>query len=977
MWRTIRCPTSRQLTPCPPPFRTHSWSVFSLLSGFPTPVYVCLHLTRYPRATPPLTPVYPGITHLTDLQYVTNANMSKQQPVEPVGDVVIRYTYPLHSSTLLEEAVQKGTVVVGQLKVYRRWGTGPCFVRSPYFPCDVVINRPQFRGIAMHNDIVAVELLPHDQWSIESAVAADEDEGTAQKMPLSLPDGRRVVRLVATSARDDEKLLPAQYLARQMSAPVTHDWPKGSRPVGRVVHLLSREMDALHVARLCPNVLKPGDAVQSGYGYRFKPYNALLPPMVVHGRDIPPPYHADLPSYLFLLRLKSRGGMLKTFKGDMICATVERVLGNTNSVEANTHAICRTLDTRPETFEDDVEMCVPETLEMPSAAQLVEMGRRDLRQEEFVCTIDPATARDLDDALSVCRTPSGYRVGVHIADVSHFVKPNTPLDDEAKLRSTSTYLVDRVVPMLPRRLCEDYCSLNPSEDKFAFSALFEMNRDAHVVAEWFGPSVIRSRCRLSYEQAQQILDGAPVEVDLEKESAHMGVTTTELSKKVAAAVKLLFEVSSKRRAESLARGRLTIGNSRLGFVFEDMNSKLAPQGFYVSQQIEANWLVEELMLLANARVAEKIVQFLPDSALLRHHLPPEHKKMAALNASVTKRGIAFRGAAAKTLQETLDGARNHPDYYSLCQLMKRSLKRAQYLANKTTENVARSHFALGLPWYTHFTSPIRRYCDVMVHRQLLLALELEQRMQEMGLDLPTAPAADIVAKPGADPFSMETVINPDTLRNRDYCYTLNEVEQIAENCNTTKDNAFRAGEMSIQLFFCLYLQALEKKASLDPRLSREQYTTAVVLNLGEGHLLLCAKEIAQEVEIGLKDTAQSFTVMPVAAQPDNGNNVSRAVGTGEPLADAKTEAHLRRKGGKRNNPQHAKSAPQVPVTLNWGAPPTGGEDVMEAISLFDEVVVRLLVSNHEGMMSLKFIILPPWEREVYYQSGTAIPTSLL
>ncbi|CAD2219027.1 ribonuclease II-like protein [Angomonas deanei] len=595
-------------------------------------------------------------------------------------------------------------------------------------------------------------------------------------------------------------------------------------------------------------------------------------------------------------------------------------------------------------------------------------GRRDLRSEEFVCTIDPETARDLDDALSIRKTKKGtYKVGVHIADVSHFVKPGTALDEEAQQRSTSVYFVDKVVPMLPRRLCEDYCSLNPSEDKLAFSSLFELSEDGTVLEEWFGQSIIRSRCRLSYEQAQEIIDTGATPIDVTRECELSGEGEATLKEKVFKSVQLLYQVASVLRKKSLAKGRLTVPNTRLGFQFEEQDSKLAPKAFFVKSQIHANWLVEEFMLLANCRTAEKVVQYLPEGTMLRRHAPPEKKKLTVLKQSLKECGIILIGGDAKGLQDTLDSAKGHPCYEALSQLLKYSLCRAEYFANDLLETTFRSHFALGFPWYCHFTSPIRRYTDVVSHRQLLLALEVEKRMKESGMELPTVADVDVVRKPGTEAFDVTAVLPVSQLETRDYYYPLYTVEEFAERANEKKENARLAGDESLRMYFCLYVKALEKMRTKNPNIPKELLTTVAVLQLKPASVLLYSAEIATEVQMGLEDTKQRFMPISAVVVPEEGK--TEVDGMAAAAAKAKNFVHTTDANTGDSTTPH--------ILLDWGINPYTKLNVTEKMYAFSEAVASLHVSMHTGKMSLQMVLLPPWEREAYLAGGQKIPTSLV
>lgn len=934
-------------------------------------------------------------------------------------------TYELHSNPDLEAKVREGTVVIAKLHVFQQWSTNLCFARSSLFPCDVVVNRPEERGEALHGDVVAIELLPLSSWQDRAPPQAADDEGAGddnaslddgvtrtQAMPNRLPNGRPIVRVINPDAGASTGRCTMQLrFHREIGGPEKYEWPEGKGPTGRVVAVLHRAVDRYHVGRVPSGVRKsPMEPIRSSYLYRFTLYNPLFPMLVVAGKDIPLPFHDHLEQHLFLLRLKTGpdGDVVRCLGGDMLCAEIQCSLGTTDSITANTAAICSLYHIQSDTFPAEVEALVPDAVDIPATAEgVAALGRRDLRNEEFVCTIDPASARDLDDALSIRRAPNGgYHVGVHIADVSYFVTPGTALDEEARRRLTSTYFVNRVVPMLPRKLSEDHCSLNPNEDKYAFSSLFEIDKEGHVVSEWFGRSVIRSRCRLAYEEAQQIIDGKDVELSLAPEANEgSGVSTSAIKKKVFDSVKLLFELASKRRKESIERGRLTVDTLRLEFLFEGRDSSLPPRGFFVKHRIQANWVVEEFMLLANNRTAEKIVQFLPDGAMLRNHLPVERRKLCALKAALDRHNIPLKGSSAKMLQETLNSIKDNRLYNGVCELFKLSLQAAEYFANDSQADYARSHFALGLPWYTHFTSPIRRYCDVMAHRQLLVAVELEQLMKERGLELPSRPDLDIIRKPGEGVFDFQDAVSIDELHFREYVYPRGEVDLIAEDCNTAKDDARKAGEMSVELFFCVYLQALFQKAKSDPRIRPRQFVAVVIVKLTPGSVQLFAGEIALSVQVGVNDKKQRFIAMKPEkkdagegdegggkdGKPTNkGREKGRAVdGRGREI-DLKAKAAQRRKGGKATMPDHRQAAGRgdggsgsgnanpTTITVGWMRSSEGQpeEMVYEDWSILSELVVELVLSTYRCRTQLDMIVLPPWEREAYLKSGARIPTSL-
>ncbi len=337
-------------------------------------------------------------------------------------------------------------------------------------------------------------------------------------------------------------------------------------------------------------------------------------------------------------------------------------------------------------------------------------GRKDFRKVTTF-TIDPADAKDYDDALSFRRMRNGnYEVGVHIADVSHYVKPGTAIDREAYERGTSVYLVDRTIPMLPEKLCNGVCSLRPNEDKLCFSVLMELDDKAQVLKTWFGKSVINSDTRYSYEEAQEVIDSGAV--------AHPE------HKKTDEAILELHKLASIMRAERYKEGAINFESQEVKFILDE-NSK--PIGVYIKESKEANWLIEEFMLLANKMVAERIGK-LPEQKkgegkkahaktfVYRVHDEPNPEKLNTFVEFVGKLGfkmkVGSRQALAHSYNNLFQTIAGRGEEYMIDTIAIRTMSKAYY----STENIG--HYGLGFRFYTHFTSPIRRYPDLMVHRLL-------------------------------------------------------------------------------------------------------------------------------------------------------------------------------------------------------------------------------------------------------------------
>lgn len=363
----------------------------------------------------------------------------------------------------------------------------------------------------------------------------------------------------------------------------------------------------------------------------------------------------------------------------------------------------------------------PDAVERAAATIPVEITpdeiarRRDFRD---ICTftIDPADAKDFDDALSFRTLESGnFEVGVHIADVTHYVRPGDVLDKEAYERGTSVYLVDRTVPMLPEVLSNNLCSLREGEEKLTFSAVFELNAKAKVIKRWFGRTVIKSNKRFSYEQAQEIIEAAAAGQAVP--DAEQAPQPAVVQPDVTQAVLQLHKLASIMRAKRFAEGSISFERPEMK-VIVDSNGK--PLDVVEKITKEANWLIEEFMLLANREVAHYVTKSLKSKAptfVYRIHETPNEEKIKSLSDFVKNFGYKFTPSKnpreiATELNALMDESKGRPENAAISILALRSMARAEY----STDNVG--HYGLGFDYYTHFTSPIRRYPDMMVHRLL-------------------------------------------------------------------------------------------------------------------------------------------------------------------------------------------------------------------------------------------------------------------
>jgi ribonuclease R len=347
--------------------------------------------------------------------------------------------------------------------------------------------------------------------------------------------------------------------------------------------------------------------------------------------------------------------------------------------------------------------------------------RRDMRNETTF-TIDPKDAKDFDDALSFKVLENGnYEIGIHIADVSHYVEEKTNLEEEAYNRATSVYLVDRVVPMLPEVLSNGVCSLRPNEEKLTFSSIFEINNKAHVVNEWFGRTVIYSDKRFAYEEAQEIIETKGNTIS--EEISITGESYT-VQPEIVTAILTLQELAKKLRKKRLQQGAITFDRVEVKF---NLDENAEPVGVFFKESKDANKLIEEFMLLANRKVAEFIGSKkgveTKNTFIYRVHDEPNLDKLMALQSIVSKFGysnkidLKNKQTTSSSLNKLLEDVHGKGESNMIETLAVRSMSKAVY----TTQNIG--HYGLAFDYYSHFTSPIRRYPDVMTHRLLQHYLE--------------------------------------------------------------------------------------------------------------------------------------------------------------------------------------------------------------------------------------------------------------
>nr|GAT59474.1 cell wall biogenesis protein phosphatase [Mycena chlorophos] len=669
-----------------------------------------------------------------------------------------------------------GKLVVGILRVNKR-NRSDAYVATEVLDADIYICGSKDRNRALEGDIVAVELLDVDEvWGTKK----EKEEKKRKKEENAAYDLKSAAGRKDDKKKDDVEV-EGQGLMLFDDEEVTDD----VKPqfAGHVVAVVERMPGQLFSGTL--GLLRPssaatkekqeaerreregdkGDEPRRGPIERpkivwFKPTDKRVPLIAIPTEQAPPDFVQNSEAYvdkLFVACIKRHPiSSLHPF------GTLVEELGPIGDVEVETSALLKDCNFPTEDFTDNVIKCLPP---IPWTIPEREFEiRKDLRADR-IFSIDPETAKDLDDALSIKLNEDGtYDVGVHIADVSYFVKPNTALDRDARKRATSVYLVQRAVPMLPPALSEQLCSLVPGQDRLAFSTIFTMSKDGNVLKKWFGKTIIKSAAQLSYKDAQNVIEGkglgsAPVAPD------HAAVDIEH-------DIKILESIAKGLRARRFENGTLSLNSNRLSFKLDERGM---PVDCWQYERADANELIEEFMLLTNIAVAQQIAVHLPEQALLRRHDNPIDRRLTAFTERAKRLGYEMDTSSSGALMRSFNAVTD-PTARRLLELLSfKATHRAKYFCAGMLDIAKYHHYALNIPLYTHFTSPIRRYADLLVHRQLESVL--------------SGPAAT----------------EPKFTMDRD------AVAKVAQQCNIKRDSAVLAQEQSAHLFLCVLIGDLTQR----------------------------------------------------------------------------------------------------------------------------------------------------------------------
>lgn len=501
--------------------------------------------------------------------------------------------------------------------------------------------------------------------------------------------GRKTAYFVCPEMEEDV-FIPTNNLNHALDKDIVkvyvYNQRKGKRPEGEVIEVIERhKTDFVGVIDIQTNFAFVSTANPKMYTDIFIPKDKIGE---AEQGDVVLVHIEDWPS-----------------RADSPFGSVIKVLGKPGEHDTEIHAILAEYGL-PSEFPIEVETFaqkIDTSIEEDEIAK-----RRDLR-DTLTFTIDPKDAKDFDDALSFKKLENGnYEIGIHIADVSHYLQEGTILDDEAYQRATSVYLVDRVVPMLPEVLSNFACSLRPNEEKYTFSAIFEITETSQVVNQWFGRTVIYSDQRFSYEEAQYIIE---TKDDVIPEEISITGSSYQVSEAIVAATLKMDELAKIFRKRRMAEGAISFDKVEVKFNLDEVGE---PQGVYFKVSKDANHLIEEFMLLANKKVAEYIGKQ-KKTFIYRIHDEPNEDKLFAMQAVIAKFGykIDFKqGSISQALNKLMEDVNGKKEQNLIDTLAIRSMSKAKY----STDNIG--HYGLAFEYYSHFTSPIRRYPDVMVHRLL-------------------------------------------------------------------------------------------------------------------------------------------------------------------------------------------------------------------------------------------------------------------
>ncbi|KAJ3031722.1 UNVERIFIED_CONTAM: hypothetical protein HDU68_000657 [Siphonaria sp. JEL0065] len=598
-------------------------------------------------------------------------------------DVGKKFTYADHlTPSQITAGLKSGAFCQGSLSIsFHNFLEGSIYTKVNGMETSVKLLGRANLNRAVHGDIIAVKILPKTEWLREGdnvVIDAEEDDESLDKIdPNSLLDPA-----TAPIIEDEEDI--AMETDENSAKPVSKS---DLIQTGRVVGIIQRKWRPF-----CGTIEAPkSNSSSQQQQVFFWPMDRRIPKIRIRTRQ-----SKQLSAQRIMVAIDTWSKNSRYPTGHFV-----KTLGAVGDRKTETDVILLEHDVRFMPFSKQVLSYLPEEGESWVVKEEDLAGRMDFRGLD-VCSIDPPGCTDIDDALHARLLPNGnYEVGVHIADVSHFVKPGNAMDIEASTRGTTVYLVDRRIDMLPSLLGTNLCSLRSNVERLSFSCIWEMTPDAEIIDCKYSKSVIRSRASLTYDAAQARLDDPT------------------LTDPVSTGIKMLNRIAKKLRAKRMANGALVLASPEVRFSLD--NDAQDPVDVELKEMKDTNALVEEFMLLANIFVAKKIYSVFPDSSMLRRHPKPSVTNFESLIKAAGEFGIEIDPSSNKSLSESLDKAvlPEEPYFNKLIRIMTtRCMMQAVYFCSGTLAEEDFWHYGLATDIYTHFTSPIRRYADLVVHRLL-------------------------------------------------------------------------------------------------------------------------------------------------------------------------------------------------------------------------------------------------------------------
>ncbi|TRY61520.1 hypothetical protein TCAL_13903 [Tigriopus californicus] len=574
---------------------------------------------------------------------------------EQAHDLTRPALFPEHwAPAAINRGVKNGQLLVGVFYLSRtNYTQASINVEGRDQP--VLIQGLAHQNRALDGDRVAVELLPAPEWRAESEVVLEDD---------GQDPGDTITEDHAVSGSTSRQVQPS----------------------GKVVGIVQRKR------RQYCGVLLPSPVPQATR-HLFVPAEKKIPRVRIETRQV-----QRLTGQRIIVTIDAWPRHSRYPQGHFV-----RALGPIGDKATENEVLLLEHDIPHSKFSEAVLACLPELPWVITPQD--ESERVDCRHLD-ICSVDPPGCTDIDDALHCIQLPNGnFQVGVHIADVSHFIRPNTPIDLEAASRSTTVYLTDRRIDMVPGLLSSNLCSLRGGVERFAFSCVWEMDPEARIIQTKFHKSIIKSRAALTYEQAQNRIDDPSDETS------------------VTQSLRQLMSLSKILKQRRLDQGALVLASSEVRFTVDSETAD--PIDVQVKQMRDTNSMVEEFMLAANISSAKRIFQEFPDCAMLRRHPAPPPSNFDPLVKAGKRQGYEIKVDSGKALADSLNAATDGKNAYfntMLRMIATRCMMQAVYFASGTIEEPLFQHYGLACPIYTHFTSPIRRYADVIVHRLLAASI---------------------------------------------------------------------------------------------------------------------------------------------------------------------------------------------------------------------------------------------------------------